>query len=77
MSTVVDLSEQDLAELKALTKQTDAAAAVRAAMSDFLRYVRRMRLKELSGQMKMQDNWAELEDAEMKAADEQSGTGFD
>ena len=77
MSTVVDLSEQDLAELKALTKQTDAAAAVRAAMSDFLRYVRRMRLKELSGQVEMQDNWAELEEAEMKAADEQSGTGSD
>ena len=77
MSTVVDLSEQDLAELKALTKQTDAAAAVRAAMSDFLRYVRRMRLKELSGQVEMQDNWAELEEAEMNAADEQSGAGSD
>jgi hypothetical protein len=55
MSTVVDLSEQELAELKALTRQTDAAAAVRTAMAEYVRYVRRQRLKELSGQVQMED----------------------
>jgi hypothetical protein len=75
MSTAVDLSEQELAELKALTRQTDAAAAIRTAMTEYLRYVRRQRLKELSGQVQMDDNWAELEDGETKAADENPGSG--
>jgi hypothetical protein len=75
MSTVVDLSEQELAELKALTRQTDAAAAVRTAMTEYVRYVRRQRLKELSGEVQMEDSWAELEGAETKAADEHPGPG--
>jgi hypothetical protein len=75
MSTVVDLSEEELAELKALTQQTDATAAVRTAMAEYVRYARRQRLKELSGQVQMEDNWAELEDAEMRAADEPPGPG--
>jgi hypothetical protein len=37
MSTVVDLSEQELAELKALTEQSDAAAAIRTAMVEYVR----------------------------------------
>jgi hypothetical protein len=70
MSTVVEMSEQELAELKALTQQTDAATAIRMAMTEYLRYVRRQRLKELSGRVEMQDNWAELEETEMKSSDE-------
>jgi hypothetical protein len=75
MSTVIDLSEDELAELKALTRQTDATAAIRTAMTEYVRYVRRQRLKELSGQVQMEDNWAELENAEMKAADGHQGSG--
>ena len=75
MSTVVDLSEQELAELKALTRQTDAMAEIRTAMTEYIRYVRRQRLKELSGQVQMEENWSELEDAEIKAADEHPGSG--
>jgi hypothetical protein len=75
MSKVVDLSEQELAELKALTQQTDAAAAIRTAMTEYVRYVRRQRLQALSGQVQMEDNWAELEDTEMKAPDEHPGSG--
>jgi hypothetical protein len=75
MSTIVDLSEQELAELKALTQKTDAAAAIRTAMMEYVRYVHRQRLKELSGKVQMEDNWTELENAEMKAADEHSGPG--
>jgi hypothetical protein len=75
MSTFVDLSEQELAELKTLTRQSDAAAAIRMAMSEYVRYVRRQQLKELSGQVQMEDNWAELEDTEMRGADEQPGPG--
>jgi hypothetical protein len=63
--TTIQLSEQELADLKELTKQNDPEAAVRAAMQDYLRYARRMQLKQLSGQVQMQDNWQELEDAEL------------
>ncbi len=61
MATVVDLTEQEIAELKEHTHQADVAAAVRIAMTEYLRYVRRMRLKELSGKVEMQENWAEWE----------------
>lgn len=65
--TKIQLSEQELADLKELTKQTDPEAALRSAMQDYLRYARRLQLKQLSGQVQMQDNWQELEDAELEA----------
>jgi hypothetical protein len=75
MATVIDLTEQEIAELKELTSQTDVAVAIRTAMTEYLRYVRRMRLKALSGQVEMQDNWSDLENAEEKSADGSSGLG--
>ncbi len=65
--TVVDLTEQEIAELKEHTRQTDVTAAIRTATTEYLRYVRRMQLKELSGKVQMQDNWGELEQAEGNA----------
>lgn len=73
MPTVVDLTEQELAELKALTRQTDDAAAIRTAAAEYVRYVRRQRLKELSGQVQPGVNGSELEDVETKAVDEPPG----
>lgn len=66
MSTVVELSEQELAELKSYTKQSDASLAVRLAMVEYLRLARRMELKNLSGQVAMEDNWEALETAELE-----------
>src|SRR5262245_4527568 len=60
MTTVADLSEQELAELKELTNQTDAAATIRAATAEYVRYVRRMHLKELSGRLTMEENGGQL-----------------
>lgn len=34
-------------------------------MRDYIRYARRMRLKQLSGQVEMIDNWIELEQSEV------------
>ncbi len=56
MPTIVDLTEQELAELKALTKQADVTAAVRSAMTEYLRHARRLELKALSGQVEMDDS---------------------
>ena len=74
MSTFVDLSEQELAELKAFTKQGDAAAAVRSAMVEYLRLARRMELKALAGQVPMEDNWQSLEASELRESHGGSGT---
>ncbi len=65
MVTSIELSEQELAELCELTEQSDSTAAIRVAMRDYVRYARRMRLKQLSGQVEMIDNWRALEQAEI------------
>ncbi len=77
MSVQVDLTADELEELKALTKQTAEVAAVRLAMTEYLRYARRMRLKELSGKVQMDENWQSLEASELRDGNGhgQSGTG--
>jgi hypothetical protein len=75
MSTVVDLTDQELSELQMYTKAPDAAAAVRLAMNEFLRYARRMELKAASGRIAMEDNWQSLESAELEGRHADSGSG--
>lgn len=53
MPIIIDLTERELAELKELTKETDASAAIRFAMREYVRYARRMQLKAMSGQVEM------------------------
>ena len=65
MVTSIELSEQELAELRDLTEQSDSMEAIRVAMRDYIRYARRMRLKQLSGQVEMTDNWCQLEESEV------------
>jgi hypothetical protein len=72
MTTQVYLTDQEIAELRRHTNQSDAAAAIRTAMMEYLRYVRRMQLKELSGNVEMEENWSELENAELKSIDEET-----
>ena len=72
MTTIIGLTDQELAELKTLTRQSDAEAAVRFATMEYLRFARRQRLKELTGRVQMEENWTVLEEAEMK---EQYGKG--
>jgi hypothetical protein len=75
MTTTVDLTEQEIAELKELTHQEDVTAAVRVAMTEYLRYVRRQRLKALSGRVEMEENWADMENAEMRPSHADPGAG--
>ena len=65
MVTSIELSEQELAELRDLTEQSDSLEAIRVAMRDYIRYARRMRLKQLSGQVEMTDTWRQLEESEV------------
>jgi hypothetical protein len=75
VSTAVHLTEEELADLKELTKLDDPAEAVRAAMQDYLRYARRLQLKQLSGRVQIQDNWQELEAAELESQRDTDGIG--
>ncbi len=77
MTTTVQLSDEELADLKELTKQSDPAAAIRTAMHDYVRYARRLQLKQLSGRVRIQDNWRELEATEMDSQSEPDGPGAD
>jgi len=70
MTATVNLSAEEIAEIQALTKESDVGDAICAAMVEYVRYARRQELKTLSGRVEMQDNWRELEEAEVRAADE-------
>ncbi|MEX2141187.1 MAG: hypothetical protein WD894_18120 [Pirellulales bacterium] len=66
MAVLVDLTPEEIQELKALTKETVEEAAVRSAMTEYLRFARRMQLKELSGKVEMDENWRSLEELELR-----------
>jgi hypothetical protein len=46
-------------------------------MQDYVRYARRMQLKQLSGRVKMQNNWQHLEALEMESQGDAHGPGAD
>jgi hypothetical protein len=64
MTATINLSEEEIQDLRDLTKVTDLPGALHYALDEYRRYARRMRLKELSGQIAMDDNWRSLETAE-------------
>jgi len=68
MTAQVHLSDEELNDLRELTQVADAEGAVRSALTEYRRYARRMKLKEISGQVMMQDNWRVMEDAETNAS---------
>ena len=67
MTATINLTDDELKDLRDLTKIGDAAGAVRPALDEYRRHARRMRLKELSGQVALDDNWRSLEAAETDA----------
>jgi len=64
MTATVPLSDEDLSELRELTSIDDPEAAVLSALCEYRRYARRMRLKEVSGKVALEENWRALEQAE-------------
>ncbi|MFO0966266.1 MAG: hypothetical protein U0793_11875 [Gemmataceae bacterium] len=65
METKVHLTAEQLSELRELTQESDPPAALQHAVREFIRYAKRMRLKQLANQVTMEDNWQELERREM------------
>jgi len=78
MTAELDLTPEEIAELKRATDQPDVASAVEAAARQYLQHARRQELKSLSGRVEMQDNWRELEALEAPRGDErpEPGTHF-
>ncbi len=77
MSTNVELTDEELSELKAFTKEANPEAAIRMAMFEYLRLARRLQLKKLSGQVTMEDNWKQLEDNKVNHLNVRSDHGVD
>ena len=69
MPVILDLSEQEIAELKVFTNQTEPTAAAYSAIIDYLRLARRLQLKSLSGRVAMPDNSQALGAAKLLNSD--------
>ena len=72
MTATIELTEEQLAEIKELTQEQQLGEALRRAMCEYIRYAKRMRLKELSDKVTMENNWQELEQREIDAQNTQS-----
>lgn len=62
----IELTEDELAKLREFTQREELSEVVETAVKEFIRYKQRMRLIELSNEMEMEDNWRELEEAELE-----------
>lgn len=77
MDTLLQLTREELSEVQQLTQENDPLSALQHAVREYIRYAKRMRLKELANQVEMQDNWKSLEDAEMDSQNGRLQSGAD
>lgn len=69
MSITVTLTNDELAQIKVLTKQESDADAVGQAAREFLRLSRLRELKAVSGKVEFDENWPQLEAMELNEVD--------
>jgi hypothetical protein len=65
MSITIDLTAQEIAALKEITRLDNEAEAVLRAAREFLRLNRLRELKAVSGKVEFENNWQELEQLEL------------
>ncbi len=65
MSVTIDLTSEEIAQIKGITQQADDAQAVSVAAREFLRRTRLQELKQASGKVEFVNNWRLLEAAEL------------
>ena len=65
MSITIEMTAQEIAGLKQITKLDNEAEAVLKAAREFLRLGRLRELKAVSGKVEFEANWQELEDLEL------------
>lgn len=69
MSIGINLSHEELAQIRIVTKIEDDAEAVSTAAREFLRQVRLRELKSVSGKVDFDENWREIESLESSETD--------
>jgi Arc/MetJ family transcription regulator len=65
VSISIDLTAQEIAALKQVTRLENDAEAVAKAAREFLRLSRLRELKAASGNVEFEANWQELEELEL------------
>ena len=65
MSITIEMSAQEIAALKQLTRLDNDAEAIIWAAREFLRLSRLRELKAVSGKVDFESNWQELEKLEL------------
>jgi hypothetical protein len=65
----IELTVQEIAAIKQLTKLENDAEAVMKAAREFLRLSRLRELKAVSGKVEFDGNWQELEELELGETD--------
>jgi hypothetical protein len=69
VSINIDLTPQEIAALKQVTKLDNDAEALAQAAREFLRFSRLRELKAVCGKVEFEDNWTELEALELAESD--------
>jgi hypothetical protein len=65
VSVTLDLTQEEIAQLKDITKEPSDAQAVALAAREFLRRSRLQELKQASGRVEFVNNWRQLEAVEL------------
>jgi hypothetical protein len=65
MSITIEMTDQEIAALKQVTKLENDADAVLQAAREFLRLSRLRELKAVSGKVEFEANWPQLEQLEL------------
>ena len=66
MQAVIELSDDEWNALRSATQIDEANEAVRAAVAEYVRRAAAEQLIQLAGKITIQDNWRNLEKAELE-----------
>lgn len=66
MPITIDMPQQELKEIREMTKAADDAAGVISAAREFVRWTRLRELKLASGNVDFDANWQQLESNEVQ-----------
>jgi hypothetical protein len=69
MTINIEMTAQEIASLKQITRLENDADAVTKAAREFLRLSRLRELKAISGKVDFDNNWQELEQRELDVSD--------
>lgn len=65
MRTTLDIDEKILSEVAKITRQKNKSKAVSKALEDYIREIKIGQLKELSGKVRIIENWGKLREMEL------------